>query len=115
MTHGRRGEVWDADLGAIKGGEQAGPRPVVVLQTDDLQPLATTVVVPLTSNLRQAGYPTSVALETGEGGLRERSVVLCHQLRVLDRRKLIKQLGTLPPPKLSEIEAAVAFVLGLPS
>ncbi|MBI2494222.1 MAG: type II toxin-antitoxin system PemK/MazF family toxin [Candidatus Rokubacteria bacterium] len=115
MTHGRRGDVWEADLGPIGGGEQAGARPVVVAQTDDLQTLATTVVIPLTSSLRQAGFPTTVKLEPGEGGLGKTSVALCHQLRVLDRRKLIRQLGTLPPAKLSEIEAAVAFVLGLPS
>jgi mRNA-degrading endonuclease toxin of MazEF toxin-antitoxin module len=40
---------------------------------------------------------------------------LCHQIRVLHRCKLIRRLGELAPERLSEIEVAVAFVLGLPA
>jgi mRNA-degrading endonuclease toxin of MazEF toxin-antitoxin module len=40
---------------------------------------------------------------------------LCHQIRALDRRKLIHKIGELTPERLSEIELAAAFVLGLPS
>ena len=44
------------DLGEPKEGhEQAGRRPVVILQTDHLSPLNTVVVVPLTTQLRHAG------------------------------------------------------------
>jgi mRNA-degrading endonuclease toxin of MazEF toxin-antitoxin module len=50
-----------------------------------------------------------------EAGQDRDSVASCHQIRALDRRKLIRKIGELVPERLSEIELAVAFVLGLPS
>lgn len=115
MAQARRAEVWFADLGEPRGGghEQAGRRYVVVLQTDDLASLSTTVVVPLTTRVHRQGAAT-VLLEPTEGGLPERSLALCHQVRVLDVRRLERRQGVLPPQKLSEIEIRLSFVLGLP-
>jgi mRNA interferase MazF len=49
----RRGEVWLAALDPVRGSEQAGTRPVLVLQADPLNDfLRTVVVVPFTTNLR---------------------------------------------------------------
>jgi mRNA interferase MazF len=48
-----------------------------------------------------------------EAGLDRDSVALCHQIRALDRRKVIRKLGDLAPERLSEIEIAISFVLGL--
>jgi len=111
----RRGEVWLADLGEPpQGHEQAGRRPVVVLQVDDLSWLSTTIIVPLTGQFQRAGSATAVVLAEGIAGLQRDSVALCHQIRALDPRRLVHRIGTLPPDKVSEIEAAIAFILGLP-
>jgi mRNA interferase MazF len=111
----RRGEVWLLDLGQPKDDhEQAGRRPAVILQTDDLSVLSTVVIVPLTTQSKRAGFASTVWIPASEAGDRD-SVALCHQIRVLDRRKLIRRIGELAPERLSEIEVAVAFVLGLPA
>jgi mRNA interferase MazF len=48
----RRGELWMASLDPIRGPEQAGTRPMLVLQADPLNAfLRTAVIVPFTSNL----------------------------------------------------------------
>ena len=116
MNPAKRGEVWLVDLGQPKEDhEQAGRRPAVVLQTDDLSPLSTVVMIPLTTQPRRAGFASTVLIPAREAGQDCDSVALCHQIRALDRRKLIHKIGELAPERLSEIELAVLFVLGLPS
>jgi len=110
----QRGQGWLADLGQPRGHEQAYKRPVVILQIDSLNYLNTVMVVPLTSRTDRGNSATTVSVHPSEGGLDRPSVALCHQLRALDARKLESHLGELPPERLYEIEAAVAFVLGLP-
>ena len=97
MTY-RRGEVWLADLNPVRGSEQAGRRPVILLQNDSILRFTTTVLcVPLTTNLRRAQLPSCVAISKGDGGLTANSVALAHQLRVLDKDRLTRKLGRLKP------------------
>ena len=110
-----RGEVWFADLGEPRNGhEQAGRRPVIIIQTDDLSPLSTVVIVPLTTKTRKGGLADTVLVPAKEAGQEHDSVALCAQIRALDRRKLKFKIGELTPGRLSEVERAVAFVTGLP-
>ncbi|MEO1146616.1 MAG: type II toxin-antitoxin system PemK/MazF family toxin [Cyanobacteria bacterium J06638_22] len=109
----RRGDVWLANLNPTQGSEQAGTRPVIAFQENTLSRFTTTVVtIPLTSNLRRAALPTCVQISQGEGGLAQDSVALCHQIRVLDKTRLIKKLGILDSSTLSALEATVLFTLG---
>lgn len=114
MNSAKRGEVWLVELGGPKGDhEQAGLRPAVILQTDHLTILSTIVIVPLTTQSKRAGFANTVWIAEMEAGLDRDSVALCHQIRALDRRKVIRKLGDLTPERLSEIEIAISFVLGL--
>jgi mRNA interferase MazF len=116
MNAAKRGEVWLVDLGQPKGDhEQAGRRPAVIFQTDDLSQLSTVVVIPLTTQIKRAGFANTVWIPAREAGQDQDSVALCHQIRVLDRRKLVHKIGELASERLSEIEASVLFVLGIPS
>lgn len=116
MNPAKRGEIWLVDLGQPKEDhEQAGRRPAIIFQTDDLSPLSTVVIIPLTKQSKRAGFANTVLIPAREAGQDHDSVALCHQIRALDRRKLIHKIGELAPVRLSEIELAVVFVLGLPS
>jgi len=67
------------DFGAPSGPEQAGVRPAIVLQDDELnQDLETSIVIPLTSKTKWLSIPTTVFLPAGEAGLTQDSVALCH-------------------------------------
>ena len=109
-----RGEVWMAHLDPVRGSEQAGTRPVVILQPDALNAfLRTTVIVPFTSNLNWSRFPFSVLVGAGDGGLTSDSVALCHQIRVCDQTRLIRRLGQLSDAALAQVEQGVRVTAGM--
>jgi mRNA interferase MazF len=109
-----RGEIWLAELNPVRGSEQSGIRPVLVLQTNAINRFTTTVLaIPFTTNLRRASLPSCVQVASGEGGLSNESVALCHQLRALDKTRLTKKLGEVSETTLEKIEACVLFTLGI--
>ena len=108
----RRGEVWLARLDSVQGSEQAGTRPVLVLQNDRINRFTTTILTaPFTTNLRRAALPTAISISHGEGDLTADSVLLCHQMRVLDKTRLRSRLGEIHPRTMFAVEAVVRFTL----
>jgi len=85
----RRGEVWFAEVPGDKR------RPVLVLTRDPLgQLLHSVICAPITSTVR--GLATEVALGT-EAGLLEESVANFDNALLLDRARLVRRLGRVPP------------------
>ena len=110
----KKGDLYLANLNPKFGHEQSGFRPVIIMQNDLLNPhLSTIICIPVTKNLRYSTLPYCVTLPATEGGLKQDSVALAHQLRVLDKRRLTRALGALSREKLLELEETVSFTLGL--
>jgi mRNA interferase MazF len=108
------GEIQLADLNPSRGSEQAGIRPVIIVQRENLHRFTRTVVViPLTSNLRRAQIPGTILIPAGEGGLTQDSVALCYQIVVLDRERLQHHLGNLSPNFVLAIKEALKYTLEL--
>lgn len=109
-----RGDIWLADLNPVRGSEQGGARPVLIFQNDEINAFTTTVLsIPFTTNLRRATLPSCLRISKGEGGLANESVVLCHQLRVLDKARLTHKLGKVGQETLEAVERRVLFTLGI--
>jgi len=109
-----RGDVVLCDLNPIIGSEQAGIRPVVILQIDRANVASPhTIIVPFTSKIRRAILPSHVFIPAGNGGLTQDSVILCEQIRVIDKQRIVKKLGRLSDSYMSEIEKAMLIILGL--
>ncbi|MCA1622572.1 MAG: type II toxin-antitoxin system PemK/MazF family toxin [Acidobacteria bacterium] len=122
MAHNfKRGEIYKGNLNPQKGSEQAGERPVLIFQINQLNNTAkTTVVIPFTSQLKYRNIPSCVFVPKGEGGLETDSIALCHQIRVIDKDKGLldnfgnaKRIGKLSPATMALIEGTVAIMLGL--
>lgn len=110
----KRGELWMASLDPTRGSEQAGTRPVLVLQADSFNVfLRTAVVVPFTSNLNWAGYPFCVEVAVGEGGLTGDSVALCHQAPTIDKTRLVRRMGQVSDATLNQVEQALCVAVDL--
>lgn len=54
-----------------------------------------------------------VFVPAGEGGLRQDSVTLCHQMRALDKKGRVDRWGTLPLERMADIEQVVLLTLGV--
>ncbi|HLG19936.1 MAG TPA: type II toxin-antitoxin system PemK/MazF family toxin [Bdellovibrionota bacterium] len=108
-----RGEVWVVDLNPIRGHEQAGLRPALILSDDTFNhgPADLVVVVPMTRTDRR--IPLHVEVSPPEGGLKTRSFVMCEMLRSITKSRLRKRWGRLSEPKLAAVEERVRILLGL--
>ena len=92
----RKWRIYLADLNPQMGTEPGKVRPVVVVQTDLLNGVhPSTVVCPLTTNVRSRSRFLRVHLAPGEAGLTEPSDVLVDQIRAIDNRRFLRELGNL--------------------
>jgi mRNA interferase MazF len=110
-----RGEVYLAQLDPIRGSEQGGERPVVVMSRDAINRNSPVViVVPLTDRAnKKKTYPSHVVLNAGDGGLRIDSIALGEQIRAIAVSRLSKRLGQLSPASVDAIGAALRIALDL--
>lgn len=109
-----RGEIYCADLSPVKGSEQGGVRPVLILQNNVGNRYSPTVIVaPITSQLSKASLPTHVGINSGEGGLDLDSVVLAEQIRTLDKCRLRRRVGALSGGRVEAVERALLIALGM--
>ena len=113
----KRGDIFLADLQPRSGAELRGERPVLVVGHDAFNRVPTwrsVTIVPLSTSTNQARRgPSVVILPDGVGGLRGEGVAVCHQITTLDRSKLTRHLGTLPPEWMARVDEAIRAALGL--
>jgi mRNA interferase MazF len=102
----RRGEVWWAELPA-----PAGRRPVVLLSRNEAYTVRELVTVgPVSSRAR--GIPTEVPLSPADG-LPKSCVVDLDTVTTIPKRLLAERIAILDPPKVTAVDRALRFALGL--
>jgi len=96
-----RGDVWLVDLNPVRGHEQAGTRPALIISVDLFNhgPAGLAVVLPITS--KDKGVPFHVAITPPQGGLGVRSFIKCEDIRSVSRDRLVRRLGSVPRKTLS--------------
>ncbi|MCA4894083.1 MAG: type II toxin-antitoxin system PemK/MazF family toxin [Cytophagales bacterium] len=112
----KKWSICKADLDPVVGSEQGKSRPVLIISEDQINELLNIVnVLPITS--RKPGrliYPNEALVTAGQFGLSNESIVLCHQIRTVDKRRLSKIYGQITESKLQfEILDALCFQLGI--
>ncbi len=97
-----RGEVRWADVNPVRGHEQAGERPILVLSHDVFNDRSGTVIaVALTSQEPRAGFPLTVELKTAK--LPKRSWVKTGRIRTLSTERIGRRLGRVPDEELAKV------------
>jgi len=111
-----RGEIYFVNLNPVKGREQAGERPVLVLSVDAINnlPLVVTVVTGTKGENISRDYPTNVRVSASESGLPMETVFLCFQIRSIDPKRFqAKPAGKVSDEVMEKIENSVRYCLGL--
>ena len=112
----KKWSIYRANLDPVIGSEQGKSRPVLVISEDGINDLLNIVnVIPITS--RKSGrrvYPNEVLTPANNYGLANESILLCHQIRTLDKQRLTQLYGQISDPKKqAEIIDALCFQLGI--
>lgn len=111
MSRIHRGEIRWADLDPVRGREQAGRRPVLILSQDVFNERSGTVIaVALTSQPQRAGFP--LTLELGTGNLARRSWVKISQIRTLAVERIGEPMGEASPEELSQVVEGLNEIVG---
>jgi mRNA-degrading endonuclease toxin of MazEF toxin-antitoxin module len=93
-----------------RGSEQRGIRRALVIQNDGgNQDAATTIVAAITSTIKV--YPVTVPLREGEGSPPRPSMVNLAQILTLDKSRLQRRIGSLPPEIMDKVDAAIKVSL----
>ena len=109
-----RGEIYLVDLSNYIGSEQSGIRPALIVQNEKGNAYSpTTIVCPLTSQQKHA-LDTHVSLAPSDRGIIKDSIVLCEQIRVIDKTRIKKKLGEVTNrQKIDDINRKLLVSLGL--
>lgn len=106
----RRGEIRWADLDPVRGREQAGRRPVLVLSHDVFNERSGTVIaVALTSQPQRAGFPLTLPLSIA---LPKKSWAKISQVRTLSTERIGDPLGEASPEELAQIVEGLTEIIG---
>lgn len=108
----QRGYIYDGFLRDVP----EDPKPILVVSSNAVNRGMQPIVVQVTSSVRDRMLPTYVVLEAGEGGVRTRSYVLCHELATLDDEDVAEAPWgpMIPPQKLVAVERALMEALDIP-
>ncbi len=97
-----RGDIWWAELDPVRGREQAGTRPVLIISHDVFNARSGTVIaLAITSQQPTAGYPLTYFLP--EGTLPKPSWVKMSQIRTLSTQRLTNHAGSVAAEDLADI------------
>ena len=109
-----RGDIFIADLDPVVGSEQGGVRPVLIVQNNRGNRFSPTVIcAAMTSKVSKNDLPTHVWIAAQESGLKCDSLVLCEQIRTLEKRRLRSRAGHIEGLSMARVNRALETALEL--
>jgi len=111
MARVLRGDIIWADLNPVKGREQSGRRPVLIISQDVFNERSGTVIaLALTSQPQKAGFPLN--LELAHSNLKKKSWVKISQIRTLSVERLGPKIGKVTEEELNIIIEGLNDIIG---
>lgn len=106
-----RGDIWWADLNPVRGREQAGKRPVLIISHDVFNARSGTVIaLALTTQEPTAGFP--LTMELTAPALRKRSWVKISQIRTLSTERIDNNIGSVSEEELARVIEGLNEIVG---
>lgn len=107
-----RGEIRWADLNPVRGREQSGLRPVLIISQDVFNERSGTVIaMAITSQPQRAGFPLTLELKSGK--LPKRSWVKISQIRTLSVERIGKRIDRASPEELVQVIEGLNEIMGI--
>jgi mRNA interferase MazF len=108
-------EIWIADLNPQIGTEPGKTRPVLVIQTNLLNkiPHPSTIVCPITTNVKKGSEILRVHLKHGTANLKQPCDIMIDQVRAIDNKRLTKRIGILPDELIETVKENIQIVMDL--
>ncbi len=108
-----RGDIWMVDLNPVRGHEQAGYRPGLIISVDLFNhgPAELVVILPITSKNKR--IPFHIPLEPEDSGLDTKSYIKCEDIRSLSKDRLTENIGSAPPKVIALVEDRLRILMGL--
>ncbi|MCX0366245.1 type II toxin-antitoxin system PemK/MazF family toxin [Clostridium perfringens] len=109
-----RGDLFYYDFGDRVGSVQSGERPVLVVQADDYNKNAPTVIVAAVTSVIKKRYLPSHIILGDKFGLKKPSMVLLEQVQTVNKDELSDYIGTIEDEHLlRQINATLKKTFGL--
>lgn len=107
----KQGEIWYADLSPVKGSEQSGYRPVLIISGNLMNTHAPVVYCcPLTTKLKH--YKGDLILEPNDkNGLNAKSEVLVIHLRSISKERLVQKLGSISKEQVLAMQQTIGDLM----
>ncbi|MEK6936199.1 MAG: type II toxin-antitoxin system PemK/MazF family toxin [Nanoarchaeota archaeon] len=110
----KRGDIILVDFEPVKGSEQGGVRPSLIIQNNIFNNYSpTTIVAPITTKMFKKEYPTNVILKKEDSKLSQNSTILLNQIKTIDQQRIIKRVGFLDNFIMNKVNRAIKASLGL--
>ena len=110
----KRGDIVLVNFDPIKGSEQKGVRPALIIQNNVYNKYSpTTIVAPITSKLYKKEYPTNVNLSKEYSKLDKDSTILLNQIKTIDKSRIIKKISSLDKEIMIKVDLAIKVSLNL--
>ena len=108
-------EIWIADLNPQIGTEPGKTRPVLIVQTNLLNqiPHPSTIVCPITTNVKKESDILRVHIKKGEANLLQNCDVMIDQIRTIDNNRLVKKVGNLPKNLVDMVKENLMIITDL--
>jgi mRNA interferase MazF len=108
-------EIWIADLNPQIGTEPGKTRPVLVIQTNLLNkvPHPSTIICPLTTNVKKDSEILRIHLKKGIVNLQQACDIMIDQVRAIDNKRLIKRIGKLPVELIDKVKENLQIIMDL--
>lgn len=106
-----RGEIRRADLNPVRGREQAGQRPVLILSQDVFNERSGTVIaVAITGQPQRASFPLTLELKSKD--LPKRSWIKISQIRTLAVDRIGRRIGAADPEEIQQVIEGLNEIIG---
>ncbi len=109
-----KGDIVVVNFEPIKGSEQGGLRPALIIQNNILNKYSpTTIVAPLTSRKQFKSHLTNIPISKKDSKLKSDSTILLNQIRTIDKSRIKKRISRLNSHLMFEVDNAIKTCLEL--